>query len=89
MTGQVGREAECQAGTTAPRDASSNTHNGGKLRGGGAGGREGSREETDFAVGERVRSLQRDGDCIQDYMVMIRFRVDDKMADPFANWVPW
>ena len=54
----------------------------GGMRGGkGAGG---SWEETNFAVGKCVRSLHVDGNWIQDYMVMIQFSVNDKMADPIC-----
>lgn len=45
---------------------------------------EGSWEETNFAAGNWVRSLQMDGNWIQDYMVMIQFSVNDKMADPIC-----
>lgn len=82
--GQVGREAETRTGMTAPCDEHSNTHNLRKLGvgWGGGGGGQGSWEERNFAVGKCTRPLQTDGNWLPDYMVMIQFSVNDRLADP-------
>lgn len=91
MMGQVGREAETQARMTALCDNKLQHPQLRKVEGArGAGGcmvmggvwRGHGRKL--ILQQETVRSLQMDGNWIQDYMVMIQFSVNDKMADPIC-----